>query len=251
MKKLLLALTALIVAASMTVAVFAEDEKPTLTDIYNAPFYDSCGENANSSGQTDSFGGSNAYGLKPLDGVNAEGAWFEFNITVPADCVRIDFNVSYAASGERFMELTFNDETRRVTCPDTGAWSTYSTVTETFESIKKGDYVLRLAAPADFDGETVKTPNFDLIEIGFYYESYESLPETEPPETKAPETEAPATTAAPAVTEAPTTSAPEVSDGAGEQSNTTTESSSCGSSVSGVYAVIACAAACVLFRKRK
>ena len=38
MKKLLLALTALTVAASMTVAVFAEDEKPTITDIYNAPF---------------------------------------------------------------------------------------------------------------------------------------------------------------------------------------------------------------------
>ncbi len=251
MKKLLLALTALIVAASMTVAVFAEDEKPTLTDWYYATFYDNLGENANTAGQTDSLGGLNAYGLKPLDGANAEGAWFEYNIKVPADCVRIEFNVSYAASGERVMELTFNDETRRVTCPDTGSWSTYLVVTETFESIKKGDYVLRLAAPADFDGETVKTPNFDLIEVDFYYESYESVPETEPPETKAPETEAPATTAAPAGTEAPTTSAPAVSTGAGEQSNTTTESSSCDSSVSGVYAVIACAAACVLLRKRK
>ena len=180
MKKLIsLILTICLAASMMAAAVYAEEEKPTATDDIWMQFYDACGEQANTSFQTDSMGSSGAVGLKPNDSATGADAWFEYSYEVPADCAKIDFVISYAASGDRYMELTFNGDTRRITCSDSGGWSSFFEVTETFESVKKGEYTVRISAPADFDNDTVKTPNVDIITLNMFYESYEEAPAEE------------------------------------------------------------------------
>lgn len=207
-KKLIALALALMLALSvMAIGVSADEDEPDYSDIVLMQYYDSCGENATIALQKDSLGGSTAIGLKPADGASAEGAWFEYSIEIPFNCSKVEFVFNYAASGERHMEFTFNDDTRKITCPSTGDWGSFLSVTETYESVDAGKYTIRVAAPEEFDNDTVKTPNVDMIDINMYLAEGETLPdELTTPTTDAP-TEAP-TTDAPGTDKAPTTNAP-------------------------------------------
>ncbi len=248
-----MALVLVFMAAALTAVVFAEGETGSgdaagePTDFFElfGNAYNACGANAQTAPQTGSLG-NNAVGLKPVDEVSPDEAWFEYKLDIPADCAKIEFVISYAASGDRHMDLTaFDTETRHVTCPDTSGWSSFLTITETFESVKKGSYMLRLAAPADFDNSSIKTPNIDIITVNMYYESYESF---------VPETEAPATETAAATEEATKAPADNSSkDPAGNTPETESTSSDggCGSSLGAASAVIAACAVfgCAVVRK--
>ncbi len=200
MKKLIsLALALVMMLAVLTSVVFAEGEEPTnFIELFGA-FYLTAGTNANTAPQA-GLSGNTAIGLKPKDEKTAEEAWFEYVFDIPADCKKVELVISYAAKGDRAMELTaFTDKNVRLDCESTGDWKTFYEMTRTYESVKKGEYTIRIAAPADFNNDTVKTPNIDLMTINMYYEDYETLPATEPvtepatePVTDNPQTNAPA-----------------------------------------------------------
>lgn len=254
MKKLIaLALSLMLAVTMMAVCVSADEGEPDYTDMILMQYYDSYGENANISLQKDSFGGLTAIGLKPADSESGEGAWFEYEVEIPFNCSKIDFVISYAASSERHMEFTFNGETRKVTCPATGDWGSFLAVTETFESVEKGEYTIRVAAPEDFDNDTIKTPNIDYIDVNMYLAEGETLPdELTTPVTDAP-TEAPETNAQTA-DNTPSTSAP---NNGGNTPGTTAENEGdgkggCGSVMGASALIVALTAAfgCAVIKRR-
>lgn len=238
MKKTLTALVAIVLMLSLSVTVFADEaatEEPSDVIELQAFLYDDWGDAINNTLQKDSQGTAFAIALKPLDEVNAADTWYDFEVTIPGDCKKIDLVLNCAAKGDnRWMDITFNGELYHVNCLNTADWGIFYENTITIENVKKGDYVLRVACPADFDNETIKTPNIDYIWFNMFYEDYETVPEKEP-ETEAPaETDAPETdpvTDAPAdepdVTTAPETEAP------------AEEKSGCGSAMGAAAVVIA------------
>ena len=127
--------------------------------------YKDCGENANEQLQYGSEDPtiSTSIPLKPLDGATAEGAWFDFDVPTTADG-DVEFTFLYAAKGDRYMDVTFNGETKRVVCPDTGNFQTFSETSVTFAGVPAGTGTLRLAAPSDYSDD-VKTPNVDVITV--------------------------------------------------------------------------------------
>lgn len=171
--------------------------------------YKACGDNANEELQ---YGSEDpdvktSIPLKPLDGENPEGAWFDFELNIPADGdLTLDF--FYAAKNDRYMDVTLNGETKRVVCPDTENFQTFATTSVMFSNVPAGVQTLRLAAPSDYSDD-VKTPNVESITCNFV----EYVVETAAPETEAPAAAEPVATpvetAAPAVTSpAPAAAAP-------------------------------------------
>ncbi|MBE6724781.1 MAG: hypothetical protein E7576_06225 [Ruminococcaceae bacterium] len=127
--------------------------------------YKDCGDNANEQLQYGSEDPtiSTSIPLKPLDGATAEGAWFDFDIPT-IDTGDVTFTFLYAAKGDRYMDVTFNGETKRVVCPDTGNFQTFSETSVTFAAVPAGTATLRLAAPSDYCDD-IKTPNIDFIYV--------------------------------------------------------------------------------------
>ncbi len=250
-RRIFCVLMSLLTAVSLlSVCIMAEDEeKPDSTGFCLARLYDAYGENANLALQKDSTGAEGAVALKPLDNATAEGAWFDYIFDVPADCAKVVVDVYYAASGDRHMELTFDEDMRKVTCPSTSDWGMFNTVSETFENVTAGKHTVRIAAPAEFDNDQIKTPNVESITLNFYLAEGATLPveteaETEPPATDAPETDA--------ATKAPA----ENNNGAGTTANTNGGSENseggCGS-VMGSAALITVMAAvlgCAMIRRK-
>lgn len=232
MKKILCMIMMLaLLMSALALTVSAEEAAPDYSEEFPAFAYYDYGDNINATLQTDSLGTTLAIALKPLDEISAEGCWFEYEVEIPGDCVKLEFVINYAAKGDnRYMDFIFNEETRHEHLENTNDWAAFYEHTITFESVKKGTYAFRLACPADFDNDTIKTPNVDNITVNMYFEDYENIViETEAPETEAPETEAPETEAP--VTEAPETEAPETT-GASE------EKGGCGSSVGMAAAIV-------------
>ncbi len=130
--------------------------------IYGVDYKD-CGENVNPEFQR-SESGMGSIALKPLDAATAATCWWDFDIDVPADGT-VKFVVTYAANGDRYMDVTFNGTTQKVTCPSTGDFGVFSTLEVTFENVKAGKQTLRFAAPADFNNDDIKTPNIDYFEM--------------------------------------------------------------------------------------
>lgn len=218
MKKTLTAIIAIVLMLSLSVTVFADEaatEEPSDVIEIQAFLYDDWGDAINNTLQKDSEGTAFAIALKPLDEKDAENTWFDFEVTIPGDCKKLDLVLNCAAKGDnRWMDITFNGELYHVNCLNTADWGIFYENVITIENVKKGDYVLRVACPADFDNETIKTPNIDYIWFNMFYEDYETVPEKEPEtdapvETDAPETDAPEETKAPEadvttpITEAP------------------------------------------------
>ncbi|MBR4186155.1 MAG: hypothetical protein IKQ87_10325, partial [Clostridia bacterium] len=127
--------------------------------------YKECGENTNEELQYSHEDPDikTALSLKPLDGVDPVGTWYDFEI--PAAGGDTEFTFLYAANGDRYMDVTFNNETKQVTCPDTGNFQTFDKVSVTFAGVPAGTQTLRIAAPADYT-DTHKTPNIDVIWYG-------------------------------------------------------------------------------------
>ena len=151
---------AMILCLALSIAVSADE---TLN--ISASGYAKAGENINPELQTASDGSAASIALKPNDSATAATCWYEYNINIPDGCEKVDFVILYAASGERHMDLTFAGQLKNVTCPDTGDWSSFSTLTVSFDKVTAGQAVLRLAAPADFNNDTIKTPNVEAITV--------------------------------------------------------------------------------------
>ncbi len=176
MKKSILAML-LLLSLAVTLAF------PSMAETILGRNYKACGENAN---ETLQYGSEDpeiatSIPLKPKDGENAEGAWFDFDVNV-TEAGDVTFTFLYATSGERYMDVTFNGETRRVVCYDSGNFQTFTETDVTFTDVPAGTLTLRLAAPSDYC-DTVKTPNVDVI-------TYEITPK--PVETEAETVDLPA-----------------------------------------------------------
>lgn len=250
-KKIISLLLAAIFAVGMMTVAFADgEEEPDDTFQILAQFYGSNGSNATTALQKDSTGGNTAIGLKPADATNAEGAWFEYLIEIPADLDTLVIRVKYAASGDRHMDVSLDEEVQNVTCPDTTSWELFSTLDVTFEKVTAGSHTLHFAAPSDFNNDTIKTPNIESFELRYYLAAGQTLPVETEKQTDAPTdaaTEAPKDdgTNAPTGDNKPagTGSATDKADG-GE--------GGCGSAL-GVSAVVIAAAAvfgCAIVRRR-
>ncbi len=248
MKKAMTVLVAVLLVFTLSVTVFADEAaEPSYSEQLQAFIYDSWGDGINEALQKDSMGTAFAIPLKPADEVDAANTWFEYEITIPGDCKKLDIVFNCAAKGSnRWMDVTFNGQTYNINCLDTADWSIFYENTVSFENVKKGDYVLRLACPANFDNDTVKTPNVDLITLNMFFEDYETVPEqdkgTEAPETEAPETENPET-------DVPETEAPDKAPGTTEAP--AEEKAGCGSAVASAAVVIVSVLGCALIGRKK
>ncbi len=244
------ALAFVLAAIAMSAVVFAADEPDAVEEIPTM-VYDSYGENANISFQTGSSGTASAVGLKPKDTTTPEGAWFEYGITIPANCQKVTIDISYSASSDRYMDLTLNDETHTVTCPSTGDWNTFSMVTDEFGAMDAGRYVIRIAAPANFDNDTVKTPNVDWLTVNYYLAEGETLPVKETEAQTEAQTDAPETDAKTDKTDAPA----ENNGGSANTSAAGAEAApgGCGSlmSVPAAAAAVTAVLGCCIVRRRK
>ena len=189
-----LALAALLAVGMMLVPVFAEGEdEPDGTEQFLANLYGLAGVNATTALQKDSLGTNSAVGLKPADATSPVDAYFEYYLDAPANLEKLVLTVSYAASGDRHMDVSIDGEQlQNVTCPDTTGWEIFNEVDVTFENISKGSHTLRFAAPADFNNDTIKTPNIVGFVAKFYLAAGETMPvvtEAEPQGTTAPKDE--------------------------------------------------------------
>lgn len=246
-KKLISFALALVFAVvAMSAVVFAADEPDAVEEIPTMVF-DSYGENANIAFQPGSSGTASSVGLKPVDTTTPEGAWFEYSLTIPANCRKVTVDITYAASSDRYMDLTFNGETHTVTCPSTGDWSTFSTVTDEFGAADAGKYVIRIAAPANFDNDTVKTPNVDWLTVNYYLAEGETLPVKDTEAQTEAQTDAHTTDAK--------TDAPAENNGGSDTTSADNEAASggCGSLMSIPAAAVAVTAVlgCCIVRRRK
>ena len=136
----------------------------TLTEI-QAFDYKECGDNTNEELQYSHEDPDikTALSLKPLDGVDPVGTWYDFDVTVEAGDV--EFTFLYAAKDDRYMDVTFNNETKQVTCSNTGNFQTFDKVSVIFSGVQAGTQTLRIGAPSDYS-DTHKTPNIDVIWYG-------------------------------------------------------------------------------------
>ncbi len=185
-KKIISLLLAAVLAVGMMSVAVAADGEPDGKDEYIAQFYDAYGENTTTALQKDSMGLNTAIGLKPADAATAEGAWFDYAVDIPADLDKLVIHVSYAASGERHMDVSFDEEVQNVTCPDTTGWGTFLTLDVAFENVKAGRHTVRFAAPSDFNNDTVKTPNIESFELQYYLAAGQTLPVETEAQTDAP-----------------------------------------------------------------
>lgn len=246
MKKILTVAVALMLVFALGVTVFAEEAEADYVIELQAFLYDDWGDAVNDALQKDSMGTAFAIALKPLDEVDAENTWYDFEITIPVDCTKIDISINCAAKGDnRWMDVTFNGETSKVNCLNTGDWGVFYENIITIENVKKGDYVLRLACPDDFDNDTIKTPNIDKISFNMYLEDYETVPVDDEPVVS--DTEKVTDTEAPAETEpesGATTTAPTTEEAKSE--------SGCGSAMgaSAVIVMLVSALGCALIRRK-
>ncbi|MBQ3815466.1 MAG: hypothetical protein II836_05365, partial [Clostridia bacterium] len=128
--------------------------------------YKDCGDNTNEELQYNHEDPNikTALSLKPLDGVDPVGTWYDFDISVAGEG-DVEFTFLYAAKDDRYMDVTFNGETKQVTCPNTGNFQTFDKVSVSFAGVPAGTQTLRIAAPADYS-DTHKTPNIDIIWYG-------------------------------------------------------------------------------------
>ena len=126
--------------------------------------YNACGENVNPVFQTAEDGTETSIALKPLDAATAATCWWDFELDIPADG-NVNFVVTYAANGNRYMDVTFNGTTQKVTCPDTGGFDFFEKLELNYANVKAGKQMLRFAAPADFNNSDIKTPNIDYFEF--------------------------------------------------------------------------------------
>jgi hypothetical protein len=126
--------------------------------------YNACGENVNPVFQTAEDGTETSIALKPLDAATAATCWWDFELDIPADG-NVNFVVTYAANGDRYMDVTFNGTTQKVTCPDTGGFDFFEKLELNYANVKAGKQMLRFAAPADFNNSDIKTPNIDYFEF--------------------------------------------------------------------------------------
>ncbi len=246
MKKTLIALLAIALMFSFSVNVLADEAaEPSWSEELQAFLYDDWGDAVNNVLQKDSMGTAFAIALKPLDEVNAADTWYDFEINIPGDCKKLDIVFNCAAKGDnRWMDVTFNGQTYNINCQNTADWGIFFENTLTVENVAKGDYVLRVACPANFDNDTIKTPNIDKITLNMYYEDYETVPEKDP-ETDAPETDKPET-------DAPETNAPETetSDKPSETEAPTEEKSGCGSALGTVAIVLIATLGCAVIKRK-
>ncbi len=247
MKKILTAILAVLLLLTLSVSVFADDaaETPSYSEEYQAFLYDDWGDAINNQLQKDSFGTAFAIALKPADEIDAENTWFDFEINIPGDCKKLNIVFNCAAKGDnRWMDVTFNGQTYNINCENTSDWGVFFANTLTIENVTKGDYVLRVACPANFDNDTIKTPNIDLITLDMFFEDYETVPETDAVTTAAPETDED-TTADPA--DDGTTAAP-------ADDNTTAapaeEESGCGSALASVAIVLIATLGCAVIKRK-
>lgn len=151
---------------------------PVMAETILGRNYKACGDNAN---ETLQYGSEDpdvatSIPLKPKDGENPEGAWFDFDVPVSASG-DVTFTFLYATNGERYMDVTFNGETKRVVCYDSGNFQTFTETDVTFTDVPAGTLTLRLAAPSDYC-DTVKTPNVDAIDVALTPKPMETEPET-------------------------------------------------------------------------
>ncbi|MBR4896494.1 MAG: hypothetical protein IKZ41_08695, partial [Clostridia bacterium] len=137
----------------------------SLTEIL-AYDYKECGDNTNEELQYNHEDPDikTALSLKPLDGVDPEGTWYDFDISVAGEG-DVEFTFLYAAKDDRYMDVTFNGETKQVTCANTGNFQTFDQVSVTFSGVPAGTQTLRIAAPSDYS-DSHKTPNIDIIWYG-------------------------------------------------------------------------------------
>jgi len=177
-------------AAAEAPAAAAEAAATEPVLIYGVDFKE-CGDNVNLEFQR-SESGMGSIALKPLDAATAATCWWDFEVDVPADGT-VKLVVTYAANGDRYMDVTLNGTTQKVTCPDTTDFGIFDTLEVEFAGVKAGKQILRFAAPADFNNSDIKTPNIDYFEMTV-------IPEAAPVVEEAP---APAAPETPVVEEAP------------------------------------------------
>jgi hypothetical protein len=96
-------------------------------------------------------------------GFTKAGEWLKYTVDVAADgTYALDVRLASLTGGGAFhFEVDGVRVTNNLTVPKTGAWTTYSTLTQTGVALKAGRHVVRLVM--DANGGTGYVANFNWM----------------------------------------------------------------------------------------